>query len=82
MSGRNLGEFILIVPTRVEASLTGFIGAGERQSRGKVWRAECRAGQPVRIFKEGEPVEWAAAPAWARRFATDVLGTLRRAYSD
>jgi hypothetical protein len=67
------GAWTLIVPTRLETDLTGFIGAAERSHRGATWRADVRAGQAAALSKDGVAVAWSEAPEHARRLGNDAV---------
>lgn len=66
-------QFTLIVPPRVETALTGFVGAGSRDYRGKIWRADLYAGESVRLSCNGKPVSLESAPRHAIELARAAL---------
>jgi hypothetical protein len=70
-------QFRLIVPPAYESALGLMIGAGERDYRGKVWRAELWPGERPRLFKCGAPVALESAP----RPALELIQATRQAFS-
>lgn len=68
-------QFTLIVPAIVETQCTGFIGAGEKMVRGKLWRAELRAGQVPTVRRDGQGVPLHDAP----RHALELIKAVREA---
>ena len=63
----------VIVPPSVETAITGFVGAGEKTTRGRTWRAEIYAGRPVALKCDGADVPLETAPRHALAFASAVL---------
>lgn len=67
--------FKAIVPTVLETQLTGYVGAGEKVIRGKLWRVEYHApaGTPAIVTVDGgEPIAFADAPDHAKKLAGEV----------
>lgn len=46
-------QYTVIVPTRAETQLTGFIGAHEKTIRRHLWRVEWYCGQPAKFLRDG-----------------------------
>lgn len=70
-------QFTLIVPARVETALTGFVGAGARDYRGKSWRADLYAGEVPRLSCDGKPVSLESAPRHAIELARAALAAFQ-----
>lgn len=63
-------SYTLIVPTIIETQLSGFIGAIEREHRGRKFRVEFHGFAPTtRCTKDGKPIEWEKLPSPIRSSA-------------
>lgn len=70
-------EFTLIVPTKIETAISGFLGAIEKTHRGRLFRVEIwREG--VICIKNGESVEWEKLPTVIRKAAHEGCDTLKQ----
>jgi hypothetical protein len=62
--------YTLIVPTIIETQLSGFIGAIEREHRGRKFRVEFHGYAPTtRCTKDGKAIDWEKLPHEIRKDA-------------
>lgn len=70
--------FELICPSKVETSLTGFVGGIRKEHRGRMFQVEFRRGN-VECTKDGNPVQWKDMPHPIRKAAHEGAAMLKQA---